>query len=135
MSVSTVASSVGGQAASAKSSSTADAMTMDYDSFLQLLVTQMKNQDPTSPTDMAQQMSQLASFSNVEQNIQTNNKLDAVLSQLYVDQSAALVGKTITTANGVSGTVDSVGIYTDGVVATLEDGSNVLVGPGVTISQ
>ena len=57
------------------------------------------------------------------------------MSQLYVDQSAALVGKTITTANGVSGTVDSVGIYTDGVVATLEDGSNVLVGPGVTISQ
>ncbi|SNY92145.1 flagellar basal-body rod modification protein FlgD [Cohaesibacter sp. ES.047] len=134
MSVSNV-SGVGGNHATAAATTTADATTMDYDSFLQLLVTQMQNQDPTAPTDMAEQMSQLASFSNVEQNIQTNNKLDSVLSQLYVNQSASLVGKTITSADGISGKVDAVGIYTDGVVATLEDGSNVLVGPGVTISQ
>ena len=108
--------------------------TLDYDAFLQLMVTQMQNQDPTEPTDMGEQMSQLASFSNVEQNIQTNNKLDAVLSELYVNQSAALIGKTITTADDVTGTIASVGIYTDGVLATLEDGTKVLVGPGVTIS-
>lgn len=132
MSVSTVSTS---SYATTSTASATQTQTMDYDSFLQLMVTQMKNQDPTEPTDMSEQMGQLASFSNVEQNIQTNNKLDSVLSQLYVDQSAGLIGKTITTADDVTGKITSVGIYTDGVVATLENGDNVLVGPGVTISE
>lgn len=119
------------------SSSTSDAMTLDYDAFLQMMVTQMEYQDPTDPTDMSEQMGQLASFSNVEQNIQTNNKLDNVLSQLYVNQSGSLVGKTLSaTLDGseISGTISSVTIASDGVVASLEDGTNVVVGAGVTIS-
>ena len=35
---------------------------LNYDSFLKLLVAQMKNQDPTEPMDAAQQMAQLATF-------------------------------------------------------------------------
>lgn len=111
--------------------------TLDYDAFLQLMVTQMQHQDPTAPVDMGEQMSQLASFSNVEQNIQTNAKLDALLSQMFVDQSTGLIGKTITvTENGeqVSGEVESVRIFSDGVVASLKDGPDVLVGPGVIVS-
>lgn len=134
MSVSTVTTSNYADTTTSSTSAAMQTQTMDYDSFLQLMVTQMKNQDPTEPTDMGEQMGQLASFSNVEQNIQTNNKLDAVLSQLYINQSTSLIGKTITTANDISGQITSVGIYTDGVVATLEDGTDVLIGPGVTIS-
>ncbi|WP_321448504.1 flagellar hook assembly protein FlgD [uncultured Cohaesibacter sp.] len=136
MSVSPVTSSTPA-ASTQSSSSVSDAMTLDYDAFLQMMVTQMEYQDPTNPTDMSEQMGQLASFSNVEQNIQTNNKLDNVLSQLYVNQSTSLVGKTLSaTRNGseISGTISSVTIATDGVVASLDDGTNVLVGPGVTIS-
>nr|WP_321484206.1 flagellar hook assembly protein FlgD [uncultured Cohaesibacter sp.] len=136
MSVSPVAS--GTNAGSPQSSSgVANAMTLDYDAFLQMMVAQMEYQDPTNPTDMSEQMGQLASFSNVEQNIQTNNKLDNVLSQLYVNQSTSLVGKTLSaTRNGeeISGTISSVTICTDGVVASLEDGTDVLVSAGVTIS-
>ncbi|SFN83457.1 flagellar basal-body rod modification protein FlgD [Cohaesibacter marisflavi] len=136
MSVSPVTSSTSA-ASTQSSSSVSSAMTLDYDAFLQMMVTQMQYQDPTNPTDMSEQMGQLASFSNVEQNIQTNNKLDNVLSQLYVNQSTSLVGKTLSaTRNGseISGTIASVTIATDGVVASLDDGTNVLVGPGVTIS-
>ena len=45
----------------------------DYDTFLNLLVTQLKNQDPTNPSDPTQFLSQLASFSGVEQQIQAND--------------------------------------------------------------
>ncbi|WP_319483279.1 flagellar hook assembly protein FlgD [uncultured Cohaesibacter sp.] len=119
------------------SSSTSDAMTLDYDAFLQMMVTQMQHQDPTDPTDMSEQMGQLASFSNVEQNIQTNSKLDSVLSQLYVNQSTTLVGKTLSAVqNGedINGTIESVTICSDGVVAQLDSGKNVIIGAGVTIS-
>ena len=54
--------------------------TVDYDAFLQLLVKQLKTQDPTEPTDSAEFFSQLASFSSVEQQIQINNKLEALLT-------------------------------------------------------
>ena len=68
-------------------SATAQAATVDYNSFLKLLVQEMKNQDPTSPTDPTQYLGQLASFSNVEQAIQTNSKLDTLLTTSSLTQA------------------------------------------------
>ena len=55
--------------ASSTQASTTDAKkaSLDYDSFLTLLIAQMKNQDPTDPMDSSEQISQLATFSQVEQ--------------------------------------------------------------------
>ncbi|AXK81725.1 flagellar hook assembly protein FlgD [Pseudolabrys taiwanensis] len=112
--------------------------TIDYNAFLQLLIAQMKNQDPTSPTDMSQYMSQFAQLSQVEQSIQTNTKLDSLLSSNALLQADGLIGHTatFTTSDGVetTGKITSVNIIQGGAVATLEDGSKVLLGPGITIS-
>ncbi|MEJ2117776.1 MAG: flagellar hook capping FlgD N-terminal domain-containing protein [Alphaproteobacteria bacterium] len=54
--------------------------TLDYNAFLQLFMAELKNQDPTNPPDSAAFIAQLANFSNVEQAIQTNNKLDALMA-------------------------------------------------------
>ncbi len=51
----------------------------DYQMFLALLTAEMKNQDPTKPMDSTEFVSQLASFSSVEQQTETNNKLDKLL--------------------------------------------------------
>ncbi|HEY2842935.1 MAG TPA: flagellar hook capping FlgD N-terminal domain-containing protein [Bryobacteraceae bacterium] len=45
------------------------------DTFLQLLVAQIKNQDPTNPTDSVQFLSQLAQFSQLEQLIGIKQEL------------------------------------------------------------
>lgn len=50
---------------------------LDQEAFLQLLITQMKTQDPTKPMESTEYMSQLASFSQVEQSVQLNSKLDS----------------------------------------------------------
>lgn len=47
--------------------------------FLKLLTTQLKNQDPTSPLDTSQFTDQLIGFSGVEQQINTNSKLDKLV--------------------------------------------------------
>ncbi len=118
------------------SSTDTSSKTLDYDAFLQLLVSQMKYQDPTEPTNNAEYMGQLASFSSVEQEIQSNAKLDKILNSLAMTQATGAIGKTITSADGsVSGVVTSVKFYSDGVTATLQDGSKVTFGPGVTVSQ
>lgn len=117
---------------------TSPSASIDYNAFLQLLIAQMKNQDPTSPTDMSQYMSQFAQLSQVEQSIQTNTKLDSLLSSNALLQADGLIGRTatFTTSDGVetTGKITSVNIIQGGAVATLEDGSKVLLGPGITIS-
>lgn len=115
--------------------STAAKASLDYDAFLNLLVAEMKNQDPTDPADPAEWMGQIASFSSVEQAIQTNSKLDSMLTQMSLSQVDGLIGHTLTTMDGsASGTIKSVEIYTDGAVAILEDGTAVVLGDGVIIS-
>ncbi|MGY4630086.1 flagellar hook assembly protein FlgD [Bradyrhizobium sp. USDA 4486] len=112
---------------------------VDYNTFLQLLVAEMKNQDPTNPMDTSQYMSQFAQLSTVEQAMQTNNKLDALLSSQSLSQADGLIGKKVTftdsTGATFSGKVASISINTNGSVATLENGTKVAVGPGLTISQ
>jgi len=121
---------------SSASSSTTSLKSLNYDAFLQLLVTEMKNQDPTEPTDTSEYMAQLASFASVEQEIQTNSRLDKILSSLAMTQATGAIGKTVTSADGsTSGVVSSVKFYTDSVKAILQDGSELTLGPGVTVSQ
>ncbi|MFT7521681.1 MAG: flagellar basal-body rod modification protein FlgD, partial [Kiritimatiellia bacterium] len=50
------------------------------DTFLKLLTTQMQNQDPTSPMDNEQFLSQLAQFSSLEQLMGMQSSLEAVYS-------------------------------------------------------
>lgn len=115
-------------------SNDANAASVDYNGFLRLLIAQMKNQDPTKPMDSAQFMAQLASFSNVEQGIKMNQKLDSMMTSLALSQVDGIVGRTIISADGnIAGTVMALHVVSGGAVALLEDGREVPLGPGVTI--
>lgn len=108
--------------------------TVDYEAFLRLLVAQMKNQDPTNPTDSAEFLSQLASFSSVEQAVQTNSKLDALLSQNSVLQAGALIGRSVESAqHGQSGVVTAVAVEGGVIKAVLENGAEIPINNGVLI--
>jgi flagellar basal-body rod modification protein FlgD len=78
-------------------------------------------------------MAQLATFSQVEQSMIGNSKLDALLSSSALSQADSVLGRTVTSADGqVSGQVASVRITN--AMAKLTDGSELLLGPGVVIS-
>ncbi len=107
---------------------------LDYNAFLKLLIAQLKNQDPTKPMDSTAFVAQLATFSQVEQSVASNTKLDSLLTASALTIGDAVIGRTITSSDGtVSGTVASVKITSDGPIATLADGSQVTLGSGVTI--
>jgi flagellar basal-body rod modification protein FlgD len=76
--------------------------TMDKDDFLKLLVTQLQYQDPLSPEDPKDFVAQLAQFSSLEQEINSNTNLENLskaISSLQQSQSMAqgvtLLGKTV----------------------------------------
>ncbi|MET4386176.1 flagellar basal-body rod modification protein FlgD [Bradyrhizobium sp. F1.4.3] len=120
------------------STSTTSSNTVDYNTFLQLLIAEMKNQDPTNPMDTSQYMSQFAQLSTVEQATLTNSKLDSLLSSQALTQADGLIGRNVSftdsTGAAFTGKIASVSINSDGSVATLEDGTKVAVGPGLTLS-
>ena len=111
-------------AATSSSSTTPAPTTVDYEAFLQLLVTQMRNQDPTNPTDSAEYLSQLASFSSVEQQLQSNAKLDSLLSTMAFGQGAGLIGRSVTSSDGqTTGTVVSVSQVAGQTTVNLDGGT------------
>ena len=109
--------------------------TADYKTFLRLLIAEMQNQDPTQPMDSTEYIAQLANFSNVEQGVQMNAKLDQLLKYSELTQASNLIGKTVTSLDGLSsGVVEEVRLTDVGIVATLDDGSRMIVDANVTIS-
>ena len=92
----------GANGRSASSTATGSRDSVGKDDFLKLLVTQLKNQDPTNPMQPHEFAAQLAQFTSVEQLTQVNagiaalsaqNQLSTLMSETSF--SASLVGKTI----------------------------------------
>ncbi|MCR5526745.1 MAG: hypothetical protein K6F39_05115 [Lachnospiraceae bacterium] len=107
-----------------------DSTALDKDAFLQLLVAQMKYQDPLEPMDNTEYVSQLATFSTLEQ--MQNMALTAEMQR-----ASSLVGSTVTvttteenstTSNEITGVVDyvttsgsKVQLSIDGTLYDLDD--------------
>ena len=79
-----------------------DGSTLDKQAFLQLLVAQMKYQDPLEPTDNTEYVAQLAQFSSLEAMNNMSESMD-------LQRATALVGKTVT----VSSTNETTGVTTE----------------------
>lgn len=88
-------------AASSSIQGTASSAGLDKNAFLKLLVTQLKNQDPTSTQDPNAMVQQLTSFSNLEQLQNLGSLLQGIQVQnqgLFQAQVSGLVGKRIRVA-------------------------------------
>lgn len=74
----TVTETLNKQASGWTDSSSAASQELDKDAFLKLLITQLSNQDPTSPMKNEEFVAQLAQFSSLEQLVGANERLDAL---------------------------------------------------------
>lgn len=76
------ATSTASTAASSTSAVSPASIGEDFDTFLQLLTAQIKNQDPLAPLDSTQFVEQLATFSSLEQQVETNNTLGSIAAMI-----------------------------------------------------
>jgi flagellar basal-body rod modification protein FlgD len=84
--------------AQAANAATAQKNELGQDDFLQLMITQLKNQDPFKPLDPSQYVGQLAQFSSVSGLKEINTALSGLTESLRGNQvldGAALIGRTI----------------------------------------
>jgi flagellar basal-body rod modification protein FlgD len=103
-------------AASGPFSSAVSNQFVSQHTFLTLLLTQLKNQDPMNPQDSSQFVSQLAQFSSLEQMSEVSKKMESVLENSVVN----MIGHTVTVADSTTqsgytqGQVSGVVYYADG---------------------
>lgn len=99
------------------------------DDFLQLLVTQLTNQDPLDPMDDTEFIAQMAQFSSLEQLTNLNSGLET-LTNYVMTNAVGYIGKTVTFYNSsgeeVSYEVTSV-TFDEGEVTLNYDGGSVLL--------
>ena len=77
----------------------------NFSTFLTLLTSQLKNQDPTSPMDSNQFTQQLVMYSQVEQQIQSNTNLKTLIAQGQSSAAAmatGYLGKRVSVTNGLA---------------------------------
>jgi flagellar basal-body rod modification protein FlgD len=92
------AGSTGSSAASGTATNSLTSLASNFQDFLSMLMTQLKNQDPTSPMDTNQFTSELVEFASVQQQINTNASMTQLI-QLgqsgQVLQSASIAGHQV----------------------------------------
>jgi flagellar basal-body rod modification protein FlgD len=85
--------------AQAAGSSASQQLAGNFDTFLQLLTTQLQNQNPLDPLDTNQFTEQLVEFASVEQQINENTNLQTLISMQQTSEATSalqLVGSTVT---------------------------------------
>jgi flagellar basal-body rod modification protein FlgD len=99
-----IAGAQGTATAAAKKTSDRAMIAENFDAFLLLLTTQLKNQSPLDPMDTNQFTEQLVQFASVEQQLKSNDTLNALLTSARgstVSTAASFVGMQVT-ADGTS---------------------------------
>jgi len=110
--------------------------TLDYNAFLHLLIAQMRNQDPMEPMKSSDYVAQLATFSQVEKTIQTNERVASLLNTNNLQLAESLIGKTvISDEHGTGGVVVAAKVLSNGVMVLLDNGAEFTVGPGLIVGE
>jgi flagellar basal-body rod modification protein FlgD len=133
----TVSSTTSTTGASSTTSGNQLAITSGNDlqnTFMQLLVAQLKNQDPLNPMDNSQMTSQLAQINTVNGIQQLNTTMSSMLTQNATTQASSMIGRTVqvptnnlTLASGAANFGVSVPNGADDVVVTITNAAGVAV--------
>lgn len=117
------------------SASSASALTqISPNDFLQMLITQLQQQDPLNPTSSDQILQQISEIDNIEATTNLTSSLTSVATDQSFQTASGLIGKQVdgvdSSGNPVSGTVDSVS-FSNGA-ASLNVGSQTMDLSGIS---
>ena len=140
MSVSTptVGTNSAGQAETStqgSSISNSKSLTLNTNEFLNMMMDELKNQDPLNPSssDPTQYLTELAQMTSVEQETNTATNTQTTAQEQSVGQAIGLIGDSVTyldsaTGNKLTGTVSSVQITSSGPTLTVDGATGIDLG-------
>lgn len=103
--------------------------TLTPSDFINLMVTELQNQDPTKPTDSSQLLSQMSQIGQLQSSTTLQTTLTGLAQQNQIGAASALIGKSIAGLDSnsaqVNGVVSSVNVSSSGVTLELDNGKNL----------
>jgi flagellar basal-body rod modification protein FlgD len=130
--------STSGTTLSPSATSTSSSNSLGENDFLQLMMAQLQNQDPLSPSDPSQYMSELAQFTSLEQEMNISTTTAQSATQQSNASALALLGHTVSytdsSGDALSGTVSKVDFSSSGPTLTIGGTSGISLG-SVTEAQ
>jgi flagellar basal-body rod modification protein FlgD len=106
--------SANGASSSSSSASSNPLGTINANSFLQMLVTELQQQDPTQPMDSSQILDQVSQIEQIESSQQLSTSLNSVVMGQNLSAGAGLLNQNVTgldsSGNTVSGVVSQVNV-------------------------
>jgi len=111
---------------------------LDFQSLLQIILTQLTYQDPLKPVDNFQFVSQLAQFSQLQQSQTLNDQITSLLSAQAATQATSLLGRTVdlstNAGSSISGTVKAISFASGQPLVTIETTTGETIG-GISIAD
>ena len=100
-----------------------DSLADNFNTFLSLLTTQLKNQDPTAPLDSNQFTQQLVQMTGVEQQLNANSLLKQVVANTSngISTAVSLIGKTVKATSDTANLTNGQAQWTYNLPATASD--------------
>ncbi|KAA1260220.1 Basal-body rod modification protein FlgD [Rubripirellula obstinata] len=90
---------------------------VDLDGFLQLMISELQNQDPLSPMDNSQMVAQMGQIREIGATDKLTSTLDGLASSQELVTASTLIGQNVTglanDASAVDGVVDRITVETD----------------------
>lgn len=127
--MSAISSSLGASQSTVQATGTDGFNDLSSEEFIQILFTELSNQDPFEPNDSQALLDQLSSIRDIQSDIELTDKLDALVTQNQLATSGALLGAYVAgrTEGGqeVEGLVVSVSSTSDGPVLRLDNNFRV----------
>ncbi len=111
------------------STGTSSKLNLKTTDFINMMITQLQNQDPTQPVQNDQLLSQMSQIGQLESSTELQSSLKGLVLQNQITSASSLIGKSVNgmDANNatITGTVTSVSVRTDGVSLNLDSGSQL----------
>ena len=102
---------------------------LDSNEFLQIILSELSNQDPLAPNDTAAILEQLSSIRNIESQVQLDEKLSTLVTQNSIATSANMIGKYVSgldsNNNTVAGLVESLSVQEGEPILKLAGGESL----------
>lgn len=110
---------------------------LSMNDLLKLMMTDLTYQDPLKPVDNKDFLTEMAQFTTLDTTRQLNTNIQALLTSQSLNQSVALIGKTVDATNNgatVSGTVTALHMVSGQAQITVTDSSGNVTS-GLALSQ
>ena len=112
---------------------------LSSEEFIQILITELQNQDPFNPSDTNAMLEQISSIRNIESQMDLQTRLEDLVSQNQMSAAGGLIGKYVeglnASNNNVSGVVTSIKLSGDEIILELDSGYTLNMNRVLTIGQ